>query len=103
MLCKTPMVVAYKISALTWFIVNKFKMMQLPYYSLPNVLHQGFLVPEVMQNDLTVENLKTVCEEVIKQTDNQPLLSTFKAIHQSLIPEQSNQAALTVMQVMEGE
>ncbi|TDR19469.1 lipid-A-disaccharide synthase [Marinicella litoralis] len=103
MLCKTPMVVAYQISAMTWFIVNTFKMMQLPYYSLPNVLFGDFLVPEVMQNNLTVENLSQACLKVINQQDSLQTVETFTQIHQSLLAESPNQAALTVMAFMENK
>ena len=101
MLCKTPMVVAYKIAAITWFIVKTFKMMKLPYYSLPNVLHGGFLVPEVMQKDLTVTHLAKACDEVMNHLDQKKLLETFTQIHQDLLPASNNQAATTVMSFME--
>lgn len=97
MLCKTPMVVAYQISPITWWVVNTFKMMQLPYYSLPNVLQGHFLVPEVMQKDLTVEQLGQACIEVMKNPNQDQLLTSFKQIHQTLLPEKPNQAARLVL------
>ncbi len=100
MLCKTPMVVAYKISAMTWWLVKTFKMMKLPYYSLPNVLHGDFLVPEVMQNELTVEQLTVTCQQVMNQSQ-QALLQTMTELHQSLLPEKDNQAALAVLEFLE--
>ncbi len=100
MLCKTPMVVAYKISPLTWWLVKTFKMMKLPYYSLPNVLYGDFLVPEVMQKDLTIDNLTANCQQVINQPQ-QKLIQTMTAIHQSLLPESDNQAALAVLEFIE--
>jgi len=101
MLCQTPMVVAYRISRLTWWLVKTFRMMQLPYYSLPNVLAGKFLVPEVMQNDLTVANLVQACEQVINHPDREQLLAEFKHIHQSLLTEQPDQAARTVLDMAE--
>ncbi len=101
MLCKTPMVVTYQISKLTWFIVNTFKMMQLPYYSLPNVLHGDFLVPEVMQNDLTVNNLSAACWKVINDPNQSDLIHRFVEIHRQLLPAQPNQAASVVMNYLE--
>lgn len=103
MLCKTPMVVAYKISAMTWWTVNTFKMMQLPYYSLPNVLYGDFLVPELMQNNLTVERLVEVCTDVIKNPNQTKLLSTFKQIHQTLLPSEPNQAAHKVLEFIDSK
>lgn len=101
MLCKTPMVVAYQISALTWYIVKIFKMMQLPYYSLPNVLYGDFLVPEVMQQNLTVEKLSKACLTVISGQDTLQGVETFTQIHQKLMPESPNQAAMAVLQFMD--
>jgi len=101
LLCKTPMVVAYQISAMTWFVVNTFKMMQLPYYSLPNVLYGGFLVPEVMQNNLTVEKLSKACLDVLEQKDSKQSVETFTQIHQNLIADLPNQAALSVLDFLE--
>ncbi|MCX7554817.1 lipid-A-disaccharide synthase [Marinicella sp. S1101] len=101
MLCKTPMVVAYKISAVTWWLVKTFKMMQLDYYSLPNVLHGDFLVPEVMQTALTIENLTSACEEVINRPDPEMLIAEFEQLHQTLLPPHPHQAALAVQQFLE--
>jgi lipid-A-disaccharide synthase len=96
MLCKTPMVISYKISNLTYFIVKFFKMLKLPYYSLPNVLYGDFLVPEVLQKNMTVENLVT---ELQKQ--NQPgiikeLKQQFTRLHQELISTDLNAAQCVI-------
>ncbi len=103
MLSKTPMVVAYQISQLTWTIVKTFDMMQLPYYSLPNVLYGDFLVPEVMQKDLTVSYLSEQCQAVIdlNEAERAHLLSAFKSIHLRLLPEHADQAARTVLDLLE--
>ena len=100
MLCKTPMVVAYQIASLTWLIVNTFKMMQLPYYSLPNVLYGDFLVPELMQKDLTVDRLTQACVEIINSSDQAELLKAFEQIHSSLLPEKTDLAAHKVMKFL---
>ncbi len=101
MLCKTPMVVAYQISKLTWQLVKTFKLMQLPYYSLPNVLQQGFMVPEVMQNDLTVENLAAACNSVMQDPNAAELIHKFTILHKSLLPAQPQQAAKAVLAFMD--
>jgi lipid-A-disaccharide synthase len=49
MLAKRPMVVAYRISALTYRIVMGLGMMRSNQYSLPNVLANEPVVPELMQ------------------------------------------------------
>jgi len=103
LLCKTPMVVAYQISQITWLIVKTFKLMQLPYYSLPNVLYQGFLVPEVMQKDLNVVNLVNTCQKMLTDDDCSRLIKAFTEIHLSLLTGNSNQAALSVLKFLDAK
>ena len=85
MLCKTPMVVAYKISKITYSIVKSFNMMLLPYYSLPNVLFGGFLVPEVLQKEMTIDKLYLELVELSKQTNLLTMQSEFTRLHQDLL------------------
>ena len=103
MLCQTPMVVAYKISTITWFIVKSLRMMQLPYYSLPNVLYGDFLVPEVMQKDLTEAKLLTTLNQLMKGTDLPQLKDTFKQLHLGLLAPTEGAAAVQVHQFLESQ
>lgn len=101
MLCKTPMVVAYQIATMTWWMVKTFNMLQLPYYSLPNVLHSDFLVPEVMQNDLNLKNLSQALSTVSSSEQKAALLARFKTLHQSLMPPESQAAGQAVLRFLE--
>lgn len=55
MLSKRPMVVTYRLANTTYKMVKR--KMRLPYVGLPNVLHGEFIVPELLQDDATPENL----------------------------------------------
>lgn len=55
MLLKKPMVVAYKVAPLSYYIISL--MLKTPYISLPNLLAGERLVPELLQSDATVENI----------------------------------------------
>lgn len=92
MLCKTPMVVSYQISALTYWIVKTFKMLKLPYYSLPNVLHGGFLVEEILQKDMTVKNLTQACEKLLVEEHSSKLSARFTELHKNLLSEKHSAA-----------
>lgn len=57
MLLKRPMVVSYRVSALTYFLVRLFRLLKLPYVSLPNVLAGKKIVPECLQGDARADVL----------------------------------------------
>lgn len=54
-LFKRPMVVAYKMNALSWQLMKR--MAYQPWVSLPNILAREFLVPELIQEACTPDNL----------------------------------------------
>lgn len=54
-LLKRPMVITYRIPQLTWWLTQR-KRYQ-PWVGLPNILHGKFIVPELLQEDATPENL----------------------------------------------
>lgn len=92
MLCKTPMVVGYKISPLTYTIVKSFNMMLLPYYSLPNVLYGDFLVQEVLQKKMTVANLLIALLPLTEKNKQIELHTVFTRLHQDLLKVEKNAA-----------
>lgn len=92
MLCKTAMVVGYQISPVTYFIVKFFNLMLLPYYSLPNVLYGGFLVPEVLQKEMTVENLYNELHKLLSPVNQAEMKKEFTRLHQDLLTPNGNAA-----------
>jgi lipid-A-disaccharide synthase len=54
-LARCPMVITYKLSALTYRMVKRKAL--LPYAGLPNILAGEFIVPELLQDDATPANL----------------------------------------------
>jgi lipid-A-disaccharide synthase len=54
-LARKPMVITYKMAALTARIMRK--MGYLPWVGLPNIIAGEFVVPEILQDDATPENL----------------------------------------------
>ncbi|MBU2977874.1 lipid-A-disaccharide synthase [Alteromonas sp. C1M14] len=93
MLCKRPMVCCYKLSPLTY------KMMQYlykaPFFSLPNLLANAPLVPELLQQDVNPDNLSDNLISLVNQ-DNSDLLARFTAIHQTLALNADKMAAKAV-------
>ena len=93
MLCKTPMVVGYKISPVTLWIVKTFKMLLLPYYSLPNILYGDFLVPEILQDKMTVENLYQAVNDLLHPNKLCQTEKEFTRLHQDLLSPDTNAAS----------
>ncbi|WP_462382160.1 lipid-A-disaccharide synthase [Pseudomonas sp. Marseille-QA0892] len=96
LLYKRPMVVAYKVAPLTYRILRR--MVKSPYVSLPNLLAQRLLVPELLQDDATPEALVEALLPLIaggkEQTDG------FDQIHRSLQRNASEEAADAVLKLV---
>ena len=82
-LYKKPMIVIYKMSSISWQILKR--MQYLPFVSLPNILLNKFLVPELLQSDATYANISSKAIEIIKDASyRKNLLIQFTKIHHQL-------------------
>ena len=93
LLYKRPMVVAYRLAPLTYWILKR--MVKSPYISLPNLLAQRLLVPELLQDDATPEALAQTLLPLIDGGEEQT--RGFDDIHRTLRRDASNQAADAVL------
>ena len=93
LLYKRPMVVAYRLAPLTFWILKR--MVKSPYISLPNLLAQRMLVPELLQDDATPEALAQTLLPLIDGGEDQT--RGFDDIHRTLRRDASNQAADAVL------
>lgn len=93
LLYKRPMVVAYRLAPLTFWILKR--MVKSPYISLPNLLAQRLLVPELLQDDATPEALAKTLLPLIDGGEEQT--RGFDDIHRTLRRDASNQAADAVL------
>lgn len=102
MLAKRPMVVAYKITPLTYSIVKGLRMLKVDHYALPNVLANEALVPELMQYDCTPENLAAAISSWLRNpTSMAALPPRFRELHQMLRRDASARAAEAVAELAE--
>ena len=100
MLAKRPMVVAYRVSALTYRLVKGLGMLKVDHYALPNVLAGQPLVPELMQDDCRPDALADACLAWLRGTGVDALAPRFLALHETLRRDASAQAAQAVVELV---
>ncbi len=98
MLLKRPMVVCYKLAPLTYALASR--MLKVPYVALPNLLAGERLVPEFLQDQVTVENLQRELFALLGDAERRQLLAQrFGAIHLDIRRDASAEAARAVLEV----
>jgi lipid-A-disaccharide synthase len=100
MLLKKPMIVAYKMAAMSYAIISR--LLKVPYVSLPNLLANEKLVPELLQNDATVENLGDALLVILDDLQHvQSLKNRFAVLHQDIRRNASECAAKAILQLLD--
>ena len=100
MLLKKPMVVVYKLQWLTYWIVRLLSSAR--YISLPNLLANKALVPELVQNEVTPEHIAQATQHWLNQPQKtEQVLKKFNQLHQQLQANGSATAALAISQLIE--
>ena len=100
MLLKRPMVIAYKLSWLSWAILSR--MVKTPYVGLPNLLAGKKLVPELLQDEATPENMSLAVMHYFEHPqETQALRDTFYDMHQSIKRNASDRAADAIAQLIQ--
>jgi lipid-A-disaccharide synthase len=98
LLTKRPMVVAYKMVPLTYWLVRRLGVARLPYFSLPNLLAGRALVPEFVQGQVRPEVLGPAVLGALDGTGLAPgWYDAFADIHRQLRCDASASAAREVL------
>lgn len=100
MLLKKPMVVAYKMSPIGFKILSW--LVKTPFISLPNLLANKMLVPELLQNDATPEHLsKAIIHYFENPDETQQLVHQFADMHGILKRNASERAANAIAKLIQ--
>ena len=97
MLLKKPMVVGYRMNPLSFKLL--FPLIKTPFISLPNLLANQPLVPELIQDQATVE---TLAAEVVNlyQANSTELVEHFNELHQQLSLDSASLATAAISQLI---
>jgi lipid-A-disaccharide synthase len=99
-LIKTPMVITYRQSPLTWMVMRRLG--YLPYIGLPNILAGEHLVPEYVQGKATPWALAAALLELLHDADAQARqIARFREIHAVLRQNTAQKAADAVLAVID--
>lgn len=104
MLCKSPMVVGYKMKPLTYLLAKR--LVKTAYISLPNLLADEMLVPEMIQENcepaLLAEKLALYLSDEESAVKNRHvLIQRFTDLHQQIQCDADKQAAQAVIDLLE--
>jgi lipid-A-disaccharide synthase len=82
-LMRCPMVITYRMPALSWRIMKNKAL--IPYVGLPNILAGEFIVPELLQDDATAQNLADAVLAWYRTPHAREMLKArFETMHASL-------------------
>jgi lipid-A-disaccharide synthase len=98
MLLKKPMVVSYKLGALTYKLVSPF--IKTPFVSIPNLLANKMLVPELIQDQAKASHLATAVLNALDKAKRPALVACFDELHQQLAVESGVIAASAIAKVV---
>jgi lipid-A-disaccharide synthase len=98
-LIKRPMVITYKVARSSWWI-GKW-LVHSPYVGLPNILAGRAVVPEILQDQATPENLAEALVKLYEDKDNAAAVAeTFTDIHLQLRRNNAEKAANAVIECL---
>ncbi|MFL0798958.1 MAG: lipid-A-disaccharide synthase [Agarilytica sp.] len=98
MLLKRPMVIAYKMGVVSYWILKR--LVKSKYVGLPNLLANRLLVPELLQENATVENIsRSLMTYFESEQESAAIVEEFQSIHRSLKKNANEEAANAIEQL----
>jgi lipid-A-disaccharide synthase len=98
-LIKRPMVITYKVARSSYWI-GKW-LVHSPYVGLPNILAGQLVVPEILQDQATPENLAEALVKLYEDKDNAKVVAeAFTDIHLQLRQNNAEKAAAAVIECL---
>ena len=100
LLLKRPMVVAYRLSPLTYWTVKRFNLIKTRYIAMANLLANEEIAPEFIQREATPENLSRALLALLASPQRQTRIREIcQRLHTELKQDASNRAADAVLKL----
>ena len=100
-LARKPMLVAYRLNTLTYWLARKLGLLKAKYFSLPNKLAERELVPELEQQWVTPHAIADAITQVLTDGPTPELLHAYHTMHLSLRRNASQSAARAIAELLE--
>ena len=98
-----PMVVAYRLSAMTAFLLRSLGLVKVPYFSQPNLLVGRRLVPEFFQEEVSGSALGAALLHEIEDSQHvAELTREFRTVHETLRRGGAERAASAILDLVRG-
>jgi lipid-A-disaccharide synthase len=95
-----PMVAAYRLAPLTYAIAKVFKLVKVPYFSLPNLITEEALVPEFIQSAANPHSLADAVAALLDDPQRRVMIAAeFDVLRRALAQGADQRAATAVLEL----
>lgn len=102
MLVGRPMVSVYRLAPSTYHLARTLKLMKIQHFALPNILAGKALVPELLQDEATGENIaREVTRWMEDDERHHAVLDQFRTLHESLRIDAAASAAKAIRELLQ--
>ncbi|MCC5794389.1 MAG: lipid-A-disaccharide synthase [Chromatiales bacterium] len=103
MLLERPMVVAYRIAPLTWFLLRGLKLVRVEHIAMPNLLAGERLLPEFLQGEVRPERLGPAVERLFSDAAlREATCQRLRGLGRQLRGDADSAAAEAVLELVPG-
>ena len=101
LLLKKPMVVAYRLSPLTAWLIRRFNLLKTPYVAIANLLSEKMLAPEFLQEACQAERMGQAIVDLLDDPQQrEEIAQRYQQIHQHLRQNAAERAADLVLDLI---
>lgn len=102
LLLKRPMVVAYRLSAFSYWLIRGFNLVKVPHVAIANLLADEPMAPEYLQRECRPENLGPALLGFLDSPDRRrEIAAAYQKIHESLRCNAAERAADAVLELID--